>query len=60
MQLSRHVVPTAQYGPTAAPDNRVGDEQPTTDGGRVMWVLERAADYNSSPVIGRGSERCGW
>jgi hypothetical protein len=36
-------------GPYRAPDNRVGDREPITDGGRVMCGLERAVDYNSSP-----------
>jgi hypothetical protein len=41
------------FGPYRAPDNRLGDRDPITDGGRVMCGLERAVDYNSSPVIGR-------
>jgi hypothetical protein len=40
-------------GPYRAPGIRVGDREPITHGGRVMWGLERAADYNSAPVIGR-------
>jgi hypothetical protein len=32
------------FGPYRAPDNHVGDGQPVTDGGRVMWGLERAVD----------------
>jgi hypothetical protein len=38
-------------GPYRAPDIRLGDRQPTTDGGRVMCGPERAVDYNSSPVM---------
>jgi hypothetical protein len=41
-------------GPSGAPDNRVGGREPITDGGRVMWGLEGAADYNSSSVMWRG------
>jgi hypothetical protein len=46
-------------GPSRAPGNRVGDRDPITDGGRVMCGLERAVDYNSSPVLPRGPERSG-
>jgi hypothetical protein len=40
-------------GPSRAPDTRVGDREPITDSGRVMWGLEPAVDYNSAPDIER-------
>jgi hypothetical protein len=43
------VADTPDNGPSRAPDIRVGDREPITDGGRVMWGLERVVDYNSSP-----------
>jgi hypothetical protein len=51
------------HGPFRAPGIRVGDREPITDGGRVMWGLERTVDYNSSPVTewipgGIGRAKC--
>jgi hypothetical protein len=37
------------FGPYRAPDKRVRDREPITDGGRVMWGHEREVGYNSSP-----------
>jgi hypothetical protein len=42
-----------QCGPYRAPGIRVGDREPITDGGRVMWGLERAVGYNTSPEVER-------
>jgi hypothetical protein len=39
--------------PNRAPDNRVGDREPITDGGRVMWGPERVVDFNSAPAMQR-------
>jgi hypothetical protein len=44
-------------GPYRAHDNRVEGREPITDGGRVMWGLERAVDYDSSPEVQRVSVR---
>ena len=40
---------------THSPIIASGDREPITDGGRVMWGLERAVDYNSSPDMWRGA-----
>jgi hypothetical protein len=45
------------FGPYRAPGICVGDREPVTDGGRVMWGLERVVDYNTSPVVQRRSVR---
>jgi hypothetical protein len=42
------------HGPSRAPGIRLGDREPITDGGRVMWGLEQAVGYNSSPEMRRG------
>ena len=47
-------------GPYRAPGIRVGDREPITDGGRVMWGLEWAVDYNSSPDIGHAGPSRQW
>jgi hypothetical protein len=44
-------------GPYRALDIRVEGREPITDGGRVMWGLERAVDYDSSPEVQRVSVR---
>jgi hypothetical protein len=51
--------PPPDNGPYRALDIRVEGREPITDGGRVMWGLERAVDYNSSPVMRRGPGRFG-
>jgi hypothetical protein len=45
---SRITGPLPHCGPSRAPGNRVGDREPITDDGRVMWGLERAVGYNTS------------
>jgi hypothetical protein len=45
------------FGPYRAPHNHLASQRPSTDRDRVMWGLERAVDYNTSPEVLRGSVR---